>query len=178
MEPKFYPIDPNFTMPRRALSDDIYRAAMESLIIVVADVLFIDRTNKTIYLATRKAKPIQSEWLIGGRLFASEHAVEGLRRIVKRETSLDLAPERLTFLGMNRYLCPDRQQHPQDKGSDSLSFTYIAELSQEERATAAGNLHPDEYIADIGLEEFDMKKLTERNVHPALIDMHRTLFAD
>jgi ADP-ribose pyrophosphatase YjhB (NUDIX family) len=164
-------------MPVKFLNEQVYAEAMESMIVVTVDVVFIDRTNKKIFLATRKAKPMAELWVIGGRLLASEKEKAGMVRVIKRETSLDITPERLQFLCMNRYINPDRKQAPQDKGSDSLSYTFALELTVEEIAIASAKLDPEEYETEKGLQEFNINALEALpHLHPAILAMYRKVF--
>lgn len=163
-------------MPRSFLSEGVYAAALESLVVVCVDVLVIDRQRKTAFLPQRKAKPMSGYWVIGGRVFAGEKEIDAMRRSLRRETSLDLPPERFTFLCVNRYMWTTRQQEPQNKGCDTLAYTFCAELSAEERATAARNLDPDEYEAPAGFREFDREQLVQEKIHPAIVDMYDFVF--
>ncbi|MDO8430716.1 MAG: NUDIX domain-containing protein [Candidatus Taylorbacteria bacterium] len=175
--PHLYLEDPHFKMSRVFLSDKTYNEAIESFVIVDVDVIFINRVNKTILLlAKRRVKPMQGLWLIGGRVFAGESENDAIMRCVKRETSLDLPNDRFHFITMNRYIWKDREQEPQDKGSDNLCYTFAAELSPEERVTASNHLDKDEYDTKIGLQEFSLESLKEHKVHQAILDLYQLLF--
>jgi ADP-ribose pyrophosphatase YjhB (NUDIX family) len=177
LQPKIYIEDPHHKMSRKFLTDQVYSEAIESFVIVDADVLFINKENKTLFLlARRKAKPMQGLWVIGGRIYAGESERDAICRLTKSETSLEFGPDHFNFLCMNRYVWKDRQQEPQDKGSDNLCYTFTAELTQEERAIVSKNLDPEEYDTTLGLQEFSGEMLEEQGVHPAIIDMHKVLF--
>lgn len=174
--PTLYAEDPHFMMPQKFLSNDVYKEALESLVIVVTDVLFVDRAKKTIYLAKRKVKPMQDFWLIGGRVLAGEDAIYSIRRCVKRETGLELPADRFQFLTLNRYLWKDRAQEPQEKGADTLGYTFAVDLSPEERSVAAQNLDSDEYDTNYGLQEFDVAGLADHPMRQAITDLYTRTF--
>ena len=176
-EPRTYFEDPHFKMGRKFLSDETYAEAIESFVIVDADVLFINRTNKSVFLlARRKVKPMQGLWLIGGRIFAGEPERAAIARLVKRETSLSIAPDRFEYLCINRYLWTDREQEPQNKGSDNLCYTFALEVSDEEKQISSEHLDPDEYDTTTGLQEFDKKMLEAGSVHQAIRDLYDIVF--
>jgi|CXWL01.1.fsa_nt_gi ADP-ribose pyrophosphatase YjhB (NUDIX family) len=176
MPPKLYVEDPEFMMPLTFLSEEVYEQALSSLIVVCADTVIIDREHKTLWLAKRIVPPISTDWVIGGRIGAGEKEQDGAQRIFARETSLNLPRERFSFLGMNRYICSERKQYPQEKGSDTLSYTFIAELTPEEIQIVSKNLEPQEYDLSAGLTEFSRTQLVERKVHRAIIDMYDLIF--
>ena len=152
---------------------------MESFTIVGTDVLFINRERRSFYLAKRKALPLLGYWMIGGRMWAGEDPRTSMQRVTKRETGLELAPERFTFVTLNRYLWATRAQIPHEKGSDNLCYTFIAELSPEELVLAAANLDRQEYEAAAGLTEFDsLASLEAEGVHQAIRDLYAQLFPD
>ena len=174
--PTTYIEDPSIAMQPVRLSDGDFAAAMESFTIVGTDVLFVNRTNQTIYLAQRIALPLQGFWMIGGRMFAGENEFESMKRTVKRETSLDLPTDRFELITVNRYLWATRAQEPHDKGSDNLCYTFVAELTPDELAVASHNLDRDEYDASAGLTEFDAAHLEASNVHQAIKDLYALIF--
>jgi ADP-ribose pyrophosphatase YjhB (NUDIX family) len=174
--PTTYPENPDAKMPPVRLSEENFAVAMESFTIVGTDVLFVNRARKTIFLAHRIALPLQGFWMIGGRMFAGEPEFDSMRRIVKRETSLELPIDRFELVTFNRYLWATRAQEPHDKGSDNLCYTFIAELSPEEIAIASHHLDPDEYDAAAGLTEFDAARLEASDVHQAIKDPYALVF--
>lgn len=175
-EPRIYIQDASFVMPRTFLTEEEYGRALESLVVVCADVLVVNKERNVLLLASRKAKPIQGPWMFGGRLYAGERETDAASRILERETSLHIEKSRLQYIGMHRYVCSERQQIPQDKGSDTLAFNFYLELSNEEIQQAASSLDSDEYDKEAGLKEFDMKALESEHVHPALLDLHNQIF--
>ncbi len=62
-----------FILPEeRYLSEHDYANAIQSLVVVCTDIVIINREEKRIYLAYRKAKPMNNYWWIGGRMRAGE----------------------------------------------------------------------------------------------------------
>lgn len=178
-QPETYSEDPHFKMVKKYLSDEVYAETIESFIIVDADVLFINRVNKSVFLlARRKVKPMQGLWLIGGRVFAGEPERTAITRLVKREAGLEIAPERFEYLRMNRYLWTEREQQPQNKGSDNLCYTFILEISDEEKQIASKHLDPHEYDTTTGLQEFNKEELEKENVHKAITDLYDLVFEE
>lgn len=174
MKPRLYREDPDFRMSPSRLSDEAYEEALSSLIIVCADALIVDRAARTVYLATRRALPLPGPWLIGGRISAGDLPEDGIAHLMKRETGLSVESARFTFLSMHRYLFTKRQQVPQEKGSDTLAYTYAVELSAEERASVV--LDPEEYDASKGLRAYDRALLIEEGVHQAVVDLYDEVF--
>jgi hypothetical protein len=173
-----YAESPSFAMPQVYLSEDAYGKAMESLIIVCADVLFINRARRTVFLAKRLASPLPGLWVIGGRLFAGECERDGAQRCVARETGLSLEAHRFSPLCMNRYICPVRKQPPQEKGSDTMAYTFLAELLPDELGFASDHLDPDEYDTTFGVQEFSRERLVQEDARQALLDMYDLAFSE
>lgn len=174
--PYLYSEDPSFVMPRKFLPEDRYAEAMEALIVVCADAIFINRERKSVFLAWRRAKPLPGWWFIGGRINAGEREIDGIVRLVSRETTLVFLPERFSFLRMNRYICSEREQEPQQAGSDTLSYMFAIELTHVEYSSVAVNLEQNEYDRERGLREFKRSDLIEEGVHPAILDIYDQLF--
>lgn len=162
-------------MEQKFLPDEVYAQALESFVVVCTDVVPINRSRRTIYLARRAVKPMQGWWWIGGRMFAGEHEQESVKRCFRRETSLDLPSERFEYVAMYRYWWKDRKQEPQDKGADDLSYTFVVELTSEELRKVSHKLDKKEY-AQGGLQEFDRERLSIENVHPAILDLYNRVF--
>ena len=167
--PKIFVENKDHTISSQNLSDEEYAKAISNLIVVCGDVLFINKTNKSVYLAKRISKPMQGLWLIGGRRKAGESPLLGITRKLKQETGLDIESSRFEFLTIVEYLWEDRQQEPQNTGTHGLAYTYAIELSEEEIKNAAVNLDADEYDKAFGLKEFSKQDLLDHKAHPALL---------
>ncbi len=154
---------------------EIYSAAMKSFVVVCTDAIIISKKEKAVYLAKRKIKPMKDWWVIGGRSFAGELPKVSIARCFERETTLKLSKRRFKLLCINRYLWKDREQEPQDAGSDNLAYTFAVELSGKERVDVSANLNNEEY-EDIGLEKFDLGRLCREKAHPMIIAAYKQIF--
>lgn len=169
--------DPQFKMARKFLSDETFAEAIESFIIVCTDVFFIQRTNGGVFLlAPRKAKPMQGFWSVGGRISAGELERDAITRIVKREAGLTVAPDRFEFVRMHRSLWANREQEPQNKGRDDITYIFVLDISDEEKRIVSAHLDPREYDTTKGLEEFDKERLERESVHKAVRDVYAVVF--
>lgn len=156
-------------IPKVFLSDEEYSKALSALILVCVDVLFYNSANKTVFLARRKAKPMDGLWLIGGRRWVGETPTDAIVRKCKSEVGLTLSPERFHYLTTVEYIWKERQQEPQDIGTHGIAYTFGIELSPEELESAAKKLDPNEYETGFGLKEFTRDELVSNNTHPALL---------
>lgn len=177
-QPKTYAQDPHFVMPKKFLSEGTYSNAIESFVIVDADVALINKDNKKILLVRRRQKPMPGLWLVGGRILAGEEVLNAIQRILKRETSLEIEASRFDFVIINRYLWSERKQEPQDRGSDNLCYTFALALDQDEVKAASGHLDAEEYDTSAGLREFSREELVRESVHPAIIDLYDLIFPE
>ena len=168
--------DPDHRMPKKFISEGAYREAIEAMVIVCVDVVPFDRYRKVVYLAKRKHKPAMGWWWIGGRISAGEGAEEAACRIVKRETSLDVITKRFSLLSINRYFWKEREQIPQDVGSDNIGYIFTVELTQKELQQASQGLDTEEYDRMSGLQEFDRDRLMRERAHGAILDLYDLLF--
>ena len=165
------------------LDDTTYARAIESFVVVTTDAIIVERSQQAVWLARRCVKPFPDWWIIGGRLCAGEDEREGMRRSFARETGLMVAPGRFRLISFKRYLHSEREQKPQNTGSDCLSYTFSIELTPEERAMASQKLHPSEYDAALGLREFNREEILhefagrEGAQSAALLDMYDEIFS-
>ncbi len=174
--PNFYHEDPNHQIPNVFLSDEAYAEAMKAMVIVCADTILINPEKRTVFLTQRAVKPIKDWWLIGGRVKAGEGALEAMQRAFKRETGLDVELGRFQFVSMNRYHWKDREQVPQETGSDNFSYTFFLTPTDKELDTIGRSLEKTEYVKDAGLKEFDRNQLVKIGVHQVIIDLYDTIF--
>lgn len=163
-------------MPQVYLSDEVYVKAMESLVIVCVDALFISHASRTIFLAKRLVDPLPGPWIIGGRLFAGEREQDGVKRCVARETGVSIERDRFSLFCVNRYISPMRKQLPQEKGSDTMAYTFFVELVPDELEFASSHLDPREYDTEFGMQEFDRERLVKEGVRQSLLDMYDLAF--
>lgn len=158
------------------MTDEEYSKVLDVMVVVCADAVIVNRERKTIYLAKRKAKPMQGWWIIGGRVRSGEEPLAAIHRKFLHETGVDVSEERFKFISFIRHQWKDRQQQPQTHGVDDLSYTFVVELSQDELTVAHASLDEKEYEKDQGLTEFTKEKLEQENVHPSLLHLYNLIF--
>lgn len=176
-----YRQNPNHVMAKVFVSDGAYAEAITGLPIVCTDVVLINRERETFYLPTRRSLPMRGLWWIGGRLMAGEPERDSIVRVFKRETGLSLPPGRFVETPkMTRYQWSEREQEPQDLGSDNICYNYSLEPTEEELHSIALHLNPKEYDVSAGLTQLgraQLEDLYERGLlHPVIWDIYRTLF--
>lgn len=174
---RLYKEDHDVKFDRVFLEEETYAKAIESLVLLCADTLIVNKNKRLVYLAHRKHKPQQGWWFLGGRIFTGETEQSSAARCVERETVKSFPPEMFELVSINRYFFKDREQEPKNTPSDSLSFTFI--LNIEDAATIqdmARHLNKDEYNVDLGIVAFDKEKLSSEKVHTAIIDIYDMLF--
>ncbi len=174
--PKRYSSNERKRFKQVFLPEDIYSKALDSLIVVCADIIPINRKKRLIYLASRKIKPVIGWWFIGGRIFAGEKEVDAASRIFKRETSISILPERFKFFSSHRYFMDVRAQPPQDSPCDMLGFNFTVELKPKEFKKASKNLDPNEYEDGSSLKAFSRDDLVALKVHIPLLDLYDEIF--
>ncbi len=162
--------------PSRYIADEVYSEIVDTTVIVCADTIFFSRKDKVVYLTERKSKPMNTWWMIGGRVRIGETGEAAAVRCIFRETNLVVAECLLLPLGMNRYFFNSRQQMPQNIGCDSLCYTFALESDIDQVAWASKHLDSTEYQSG-GLQAFSRKQLVKHKVAPALIDLYDKLFA-
>lgn len=167
--------DPDFKQHSLRLDEAEYARAMLALPILCADIVFIHRRDRMFYLADRIAQPVKGWWWIGGRVLRGEPVEEAATRKVREETGLLLGSDRLTYVETIRHLCAIRQQEPQDAGSDTLAFTYFAELSPGEAAQASRGLDPAEFRPN-SLAGFTRDGLIQIGARPQILDLYALVF--
>jgi len=174
--PTVYRESTKHRMKQVFLPDDMYEAALRSFVCVNTDCVIVSKTRRTFWLAKRAVKPMPGNWIIGGREFAGELPAHSMQRNFNKETGIWLPESRFQFVMMTRYLWKDREQEPQDAGSDNLAYTFMVELSDEEVQIVAGRLERKEYEAGYGLREFSRTQMIAAKVHPVLVDLHYAIF--
>jgi ADP-ribose pyrophosphatase YjhB (NUDIX family) len=172
--PDVYPETDELVLKGSFMSDAAYAEAMDSMVIVCTDVVIVDPDSETIMLVKRKAKPMKGWWWIGGRVRKGEPFVIAAARNFKRETGLDIALERFVYVMDSRYFWKDRQQEPQDAGSDNLAYTFSVELTADELEQIV--LDPNEYEQEAGLTKFDFLALKAPDIHPVIRTFFNTIF--
>ena len=165
------------SIPYLRLSDEEYGRTLQSIVVACTDIVPIDSEQKTIYLAPRQAKPMQGWWLIGGKMIPGDSIEASAAKNLERETSLTVAPERLTLHAVFNYMWKDRSQQPSDIGCHMLGHTFSIELTPQEIEFVSQNLEKNEYKKG-GLSSFDRQRLVKEKVFPAILDLYDKIFPD
>lgn len=158
------------------MDDAAYAAMLDHTIIACTDAVILDPSRRGFWLARRVVDPMKGLWWIGGRRMKGETPHEGMSRTFKRETGLDLPPERFHFRTVVEYLWASRVQEPHANGSHNLVHQFTVELSHAGRTRVASNLDAREYDRDFGLEFFDRARLIAADAHPAILDLYYEVF--
>jgi ADP-ribose pyrophosphatase YjhB (NUDIX family) len=132
----------NPTTPVDRLPTTLYSQALDHLVIACIDILLTHQSQ--IFLTKRSSLPRPSWWIIGGRMAAGESPLAAAHRKLLEEVGLDIAPDRLFYIGVYSTCFSTRQQPPQQNGLHSLNLTYQVELTADEKA--ALSLSAAEYL--------------------------------
>jgi ADP-ribose pyrophosphatase YjhB (NUDIX family) len=114
------------------LPTQTYSQALDHLVIACVDIVLTHQTE--IFLAKRQYPPRPSWWILGGRMVAGEAPLVAASRKIREEAALDVAGDRLQFVGVYSTCFAHRQQPPQQNGLHSLNITYQVELTPIEKA--------------------------------------------
>ncbi len=161
-------------MPKTFLSDEVYSKALEAMVVVCADAVIINKKKKTFFLANRISKPMQGWWVIGGRVIRGEDPISAIQRKFEQETGLKIEAEKFEFITFVRHQWKDRQQQPQDRPIDDLTYTFAIELTEQEIDKIKTSLDPKEYASEESLKEFSEAEL--QNLHPSLSYLYGLIF--
>jgi ADP-ribose pyrophosphatase YjhB (NUDIX family) len=114
------------------LPTQTYSQALDHMVIACVDIVLTHQTE--ILLAKRNHPPRPSWWILGGRMVAGEAPLVAASRKIREEAALDVAGDRLQFIGVYSTCFAYRQQPPQHNGLHSLNITYQVELTAIEKA--------------------------------------------
>lgn len=170
--PTIYFGDPLHEMSVEKMPTEVYKQALQSMILVCTDALIIEPCSRRTYLAKRRHRPMKNcYWFIGGRRFPGETTTEAIKRCFAREASLRLPDRRFVYVDAFEYLFEDREQKPQRAGTHSLSHTFAVFLKPEEVKLVAKSLDPEEYYQEEGLMPFDRLELNRAGVHEVIAEV-------
>lgn len=173
-KPELFVENPSHRIPRLYLSKDEYGRAGQRFIGVCVDAIVINRERRSFYLVKRVIKPAKTLWWLGGGIFPGEPESEGVRRLFREDTGLELPEHRFEYVAMVRCVWQDREQDPQEYGVDHLSYVHIVELTDAELAQV--KLNPREYDVSFGLQEFNRGQLIGAQVYPPIIRFFDRVF--
>jgi ADP-ribose pyrophosphatase YjhB (NUDIX family) len=114
------------------LPTPVYSQALDHLVIACVDIILTHQTE--IFLAKRNHPPRSSWWILGGRMVAGEAPLAAATRKTREEAALDIAGDRLQFVGVYSTCFADRHQPPQQNGLHSLNITYQVEVTIIEKS--------------------------------------------
>lgn len=158
------------------LENEAYEKVLRSKVLVNTDVALVNPVNRTMYLAWRKAMPMQGWWIIGGNTGdINAPLVERLLTVVERETNLVIQSDRFVLTGLMEYFWKDRAQQPQDVGCHMFGLTFSVDITHEEAERIA--LDPKEYESG-NIVQFTREDLVREQVFPGLIDLYDRIFPE
>lgn len=163
-------------IPSLRLSDEEYGRGLQSFVPMCTDTVLIDHSQRVIYLARRKAKPMSGWWWIGGRMMANETKEESVARRFERETKLALPPNRFKLAAVLDYRWKDRAQQPQTIGCHMCSYVFVVEPTPDELAYVSAHLEENEYSEGSGLVAFDHERLAKEGVVSPILDFYYHVF--
>ena len=167
-------------LERLAFPFDAFKKGLERFIAVCADAVPVNLARKTFWMPTRiPDSHCPGLWMFGGQRTAFSPSITGaLSAIIKAETGLDIDPERLIFAMSTEQIHDVRAQDPADAGIHVKIDAHYFEITEEEIKAVV--LSPKEYVAELGLLEYDRKGLeglTDHHLQPYLLDLHKAIFS-
>ena len=78
------------------LSDEVYGLLLDNISKGVSDMLIVHPDGGKILVGKRNVHPQPDWWIVGGRMMPGETSVDSCRRLLKREISLDIHPNRFS----------------------------------------------------------------------------------
>lgn len=176
LEHTVYKDEKSLTLEASYMSDAGLQEFLDARIVVCSDVLLCNAERRTVYLATRKHKPAEGLWLIGGQAQRGESARDTAVRKVHTETTVKIDQSRLHFLGTVEAMWSYRSEPEESHGRHDLIRVFALAISHEERDRISGNLDDKEYDASRGLQEYTYDELVAGNVRPCLLDYFKAYF--
>ncbi|EKX43055.1 hypothetical protein GUITHDRAFT_54381, partial [Guillardia theta CCMP2712] len=160
-----------FKSHRTFLPDDEYGKALDNFVKGCSDMLITDPKGN-IFLGKRIVHPQPDWWYVGGRMMPGESPSSSCSRLLKRELSLDIAPERFRSICYNSMAWGMREQQPKSNGTCDVNIVLTVELTQEEISNIV--LDPNEYNDCTWVTA---QALLAGDYHPALQYSARALLA-
>ena len=132
-----------FTSHRKFLPDKEYGDALDTLVKACSDMLLLHPAGDRILLGKRKVHPQPDWWFTGGRIFPGETPVQSCCRLLKRELSLDIAPDRFQTVCAQSLAWGMREQLPKEHGTTDSQVVLSLRLTEAEVEKVV--LDPNEY---------------------------------
>ncbi len=161
-----------FRSHRKFLPDKEYGDALDALVKGVSDMLLVHPVGGRILLGKRKVQPQPDWWFTGGRIFPGETPAQSCCRLLKRELSLDIAPERFETVCSQSLAWAMREQDPKENGTTDIQVALSLQLTEDEVGKVV--LDPKEYADSQWIEP---AAVVAGDFHPALKFAVRSLLA-
>jgi len=165
------PAAPNadFRISKQWIDDRTYATMVEKSVICCADAIITLRGDiGAVYLAQRCVYPMKGFWCLGGRVFFNDPTDEHtIARAVEKETGVQFERDRFRYLCVNDYVwaCTAQGEFP---GRNRASL-YQLDVYRDELDQMSAGLSSTEYDTRFGLQRFDMQRMQEEAVHPAML---------
>lgn len=155
-----YVEDPKHQYSSVRLGDKEYGNAIGAFSIVCTDAYIIDKNSKELFLAPRRSMPASGWWWpIGGRSLMGELPEQSVWRCFKRETRLLIEINRFRLISLHHFFFVDRAQEPINVGCSTATYTFIVELTNEERGKIV--FDREEYLEGGSLRAFGREELLD-----------------
>jgi len=152
-----YTNNDSFEPDSMIMSDSAMIEMLDGRPLVNVDILLVDRQNKKLILPTRRAKPAEGLWFIGGGIKRNQDFKEAAQATFKRETGVELSLERFKFLAVNRFVWDYRDQAPPRNGRVDINFCFSVDVTGREIDKV--QLNQNEYDINASLKGYDRAAL-------------------
>lgn len=119
--------------------------------------------GKKIFVGKRNVHPQPDWWLVGGRMLPGETAVDSCRRLLQRELTLDIHPNRFTTVCCQTMAWHMRQQQPKNHGTVDLQVVLSFQVEEEELSKVVFDRNEYDEVKWV-----DAHDILKGNYHPAL----------
>ncbi|KAF5833277.1 hypothetical protein DUNSADRAFT_10477 [Dunaliella salina] len=147
-------------------TDEEYGRALDTFVKGCADVILRDGATKEVLILKRIVHPQPDWWFMGGRMRAGETPQQAAAKNVKRETGMDIAPDRFRAVCAASYLWSMRKQAPSDNGTADIVVVQSAEITGPERDIASKDWDTEEYEGAMWVQPQAL--VDDAQYHPAL----------
>jgi len=132
-----------FTSHRVRLPDKEYGEALDCLVKACSDMLLLSPDGARVFVGKRCVHPQPDWWFVGGRIFPGETPVQSCCRLLQRELSLEIAPDRFQTVCCQSLAWGMRTQPPEAHGTTDSQVVLSLRLTEEEVTKVV--LDPKEY---------------------------------
>uniref|UniRef100_A0A7S2S268 Nudix hydrolase domain-containing protein n=1 Tax=Eucampia antarctica TaxID=49252 RepID=A0A7S2S268_9STRA len=129
----------------------------------VSDLLVVHPDGKKIFIGKRNVHPQPDWWLVGGRMFTGETAVDSCRRLLQRELTLDIHPNRFTTVCCQTMAWHMRQQEPKHHGTVDLQVVLSFQVKEDELSKVVFDRNEYDEVKWV-----DAHEILNGDYHPAL----------